>query len=364
MDTPSQPLKFTPSLREKIWGGRRLGRMYRAPDPDRLYGEAWLIDDRVAAADGPLAGQQLRDIAGAAPADVLGSRNVTEELSAFPLLIKFLDAEDVLSVQVHPDDAYARRYEGQPFGKCEVWYVLEAEPGARIIHGFKAPLTKEDLRRVIAEGRLVEAMQEVEVRPGDVVMNTPGTVHALGKGMLIYELQQSSDLTYRLYDWDRQSEGAPRPLHIEPSIAVADLAPFTQHKTQPVVLAEAGVTRTVFAACRYFAAEMLSIPGAAHSPQATTGATFHVLTALSGQGTITCGAGAVTTLSAGESALVPANLGPYRVEARSDPFVVIKAYVPDLMDDIVRPLRAYGISGEQIAQLGGDARRSDLRSLV
>jgi len=353
-----QPLKFTPILKDKIWGGRRLGRMYGADASRRLIGEAWLVDESAVVAEGPQAGTSLREVARADPAGVMGSRAAGGRQD-FPLLVKLLDADDVLSVQVHPDDAYAQAREGLPFGKCEVWLVLEAEPGASIIHGFRRRLTRDELRRAIAEGRLVDEMQQVEVKAGDVVLNTPGTVHALGKGMLIYELQQSSDLTYRLYDWGRLSDGVPRPLHIEQSIEVSDLQPFAAHKIQPVAFHEPGLTRAILSACRYFAAELLTLHTAsAACDERTDGATFHILTALNGQALLRCGSeAAATALRQGESALIPADLGAYVLQADGGACAVVKAWVPDLVEEIVRPLLARGIPAARIAQLGGDGER-------
>jgi len=371
-EKPNQPLKFKPDLKEKIWGGKRLGRMYRVADSGRRIGEAWLIEDTVAVSDGPLAGLTMSEIVRRDPAGILGTLGQAAGCGAspagaaaicrFPLLIKLLDASDVLSVQVHPDDAYARAREQQPFGKCEVWYVLEAEPGAQIIHGFKHHMSRDALRQAISEGRLADVLETVRVKPGDVVLNTPGTVHALGAGMLVYELQQFSDLTYRLYDWGRLENGRPRALHIDQSIEVADLAPFERHTIEPVTLSEAGFTRTCFAATRHFAGEIITIVSA--SAQQTTGASFHTLTALRGEGSIVFGEGRLTPLLAGESVVIPASLGAYQLVAASRPFVIARAYVPDLMDDIVRPLLARGVPAEAIAQLGGDGGRSDLRRLL
>ncbi len=371
-EEPDQPLKFRPDLRDKIWGGRRLGRMYRVGDSQRRIGEAWLIEDSVVVSGGALDGLPLSEIVRRDPAGVLGtlgqaagceaSPNGAAAICRFPLLIKLLDAADALSVQVHPDDAYARAREGQPFGKCEVWYVLEAEPGAQIIHGFKRRMSRDTLRQVIAEGRLADALETVPVKPGDVVLNTPGTVHALGAGMLVYELQQFSDLTYRLYDWGRLENGRPRALHIDQSIEVADLTPFERHTIEPVVLSDAGVKRACIAATRHFAGEILTIVSA--SAQQTTGASFHTLTALRGEGSVVHGAGRLMPLVAGESLVIPASLGAYQIVAASRPFVIARAYVPDLMEDIARPLLARGVSAEAIAQLGGDGDRSDLRRLL
>lgn len=367
-----EPLKLRPHLKNRIWGGRRLGRLYRVADSQRRIGEAWLIEDSATIIGGPLDGQSLGDVVRRDPAGIpgtLGQAAGCEEsppggaaLCRFPLLIKLLDASEVLSVQVHPDDAYARAREGQPFGKCEVWYVLEAEPGAQIIHGFSRRLSRDELREVIAQGRLSDALERVPVKPGDVVLNTPGAVHALGAGMLVYELQQFSDLTYRLYDWERLEDGRPRPLHIDQSIEVADLAPFERHTIEPVLISEAGFRRACIVATPHFAGEILTIVSAA--AQQTTGASFHALTVLRGEGSIAHNEGRLMTLAAGESVVIPAGLGDYQLVAASQPFVVARAYVPDLMEDIARPLLARGVPAEMIAQLGGDGDRSALRRLL
>lgn len=371
-EKPNEPLKFRPHLKDKIWGGKRLGRMYRVADSQRRIGEAWLIEDSVAVTGGALDGLTLSEAVSRDPAGILGtlgqaagcgeSPASAAALCRFPLLIKLLDASDVLSVQVHPDDAYARAREGQPFGKCEVWYVLEAEPGAQIIHGFKRRLSRDELRQAITQGRLADVLETVQVKPGDIVLNTPGTVHALGAGMLVYELQQFSDLTYRLYDWGRLENGRPRALHIDQSIEVADLAPFERHTIEPLVVSDAGVKRAYFAATRHFAGEILTIVSA--SAQQTTGASFHTLTALRGEGSVVYAESRLMSLAAGESVIIPANLGDYQIVASSRPFVVARAYVPDLMQDIAQPLLARGIPAEAIAQLGGDGDRSDLRRLL
>lgn len=367
-----EPLKLRPHLKDRIWGGRRLGRLYRVADSQRRIGEAWLIEDSATIIGGALDGLPLGDVVRRDPAGIpgtLGQAAGCEEVSSegvalcrFPLLIKLLDAADVLSVQAHPDDAYARAREGQPFGKCEVWYVLEAEPGAQIIHGFNRRLSRDELREVIAQGRLADALERVLVKPGDVVLNTPGTVHALGAGMLVYELQQFSDLTYRLYDWDRLENGRPRPLHIEQAVEVADLTPFERHTIEPVVVSEAGFRRACIAATPHFAGDILTIASAA--AQQTTGASFHALTALRGEGSVVYGESRLMSLVAGESVVIPARLGAYQLVAASRPFVVAKAYVPDLMEDIARPLLARGVPAEMIAQLGGDGDRSELRRLL
>jgi mannose-6-phosphate isomerase len=198
----------------------------------------------------------------------------------------------------------------------------------------------------------------VGVVAGDVIMNPPGTIHALGKGILLYEIQQSSDLTYRLYDWDRNDPD--RSLHVERSLDVADLEPLTTHKTSPVELQEAGGSRTFLVACRHFAAELLRVQ--AHMVERPSGACFHLLTVLQGSGRVRYSTSpkSEVRLSSGGSVLVPAGIQEYRVQAEEYPFVAIKAYVPDLLEDVVIPLRQRRVADDTIAQLGGEPRNSDL----
>jgi mannose-6-phosphate isomerase len=275
-------------------------------------------------------------------------------------LVKILDARDTLSVQVHPQDSYAQEHEGEPFGKAEVWYVLAAEPGSRLIHGVKESLTRDAVEQAIEGGTLNDHLDFIEVATGDVILNLPGTIHALGDGILLYELQQSSDLTYRLYDWDRRDPS--RPLHIEKSLDVARLEPFAKHKVEPVELSEPGGTRAFLCACDYFAAELLTVQS--WMVERPRGACFHLLTVLGGKGLLRLAGPAAKEIELNryESLLVPAALDEYQLHAAADgePLVVMKSHVPDLVQDVVQPLRDRGISTEAILQLGGDPAQSDL----
>jgi mannose-6-phosphate isomerase len=276
----------------------------------------------------------------------------------FPLLAKLIDAREQLSVQVHPDDAYAQEHEGEPFGKAEAWYIVAAEPGACLIHGITTPLARSEAEKAIRTGALRGMLKYVPVSAGDVIMNPPGTIHALGEGLVLYEIQQSSDLTYRLYDWDRNDPN--RPLHIQKSLDVADWEPLSTHKTRVVDMDGPGYRRTLLAACQYFAAELLRL----ESPvvERPEGECFHVLTVLQGSGSVHYGRSlsSQVDLSPGDSTLIPAGLAEYRLQARDVPLQVIKAYVPDLLNDIINPLRRRGIPIETIVQLGGEPRNSDL----
>ena len=349
------PLKLAARPVEKVWGGSEIARRYRSDLPaDKPIGELWAVWGELAVENGALRGRTLDDLARELPLPLLGRRVAARSYPAFPLLVKILDARETLSVQVHPDDAYAREREGEPFGKAEVWYVLDAEPGAQIIHGVAQPLSRAEAERAIEAGDLPGRLAHVSVAPGDVVFNPPGTIHALGEGILLYELQQSSDLTYRFYDWDRHDPN--RPLHVEKSLDVADLAPYPQHKIRPVEIREAGATRTYLCACQHFAAELLRVESQIHERPA--GECFHILTALEGAGRVFD-----VPLDCGESVLIPAGLHAYEVRA-DEPLLLVKAYVPDLRADVLEPLRERGIPDETIAQLGGNPRHSDLARLL
>ena len=266
-------LKFKPALKEKVWGGHKLEPILHLPPTPKKIGEAWLVWDGLGVAVGELQGRTLRELTQTYGATLLGTQSA--DAKEFPLLIKFLDPQEFLSVQNHPDDDYAQKHEGVPYGKSEAWLVLQAEPGTKLIHGLKRAVTRDELRSAMHNNALMPLCEYVPAKAGDVFINTPGMIHALGTGIVIYEVQQSSDVTYRLYDWDRKpAPGEPvRELHIDKGADVADLRPIQPHKITPVVLHEAGVTRTVLVACRYYASETLELH--AQTTQHTAGRSFH-----------------------------------------------------------------------------------------
>jgi len=210
------PLKSVPVFRPRIWGGRRLAEVFgKKLPPDQKIGESWEIADlpggQSRIANGPFAGQMLGVVVRQHAEDITGARDFPRQ---FPLLIKFLDAQDVLSVQVHPDPETCRRMgKGDP--KTECWYIIQAEPGAVIYKGFKEGVTRERFARAIEDGTAADLLAAVVVRPGECHFIPAGTVHSLGAGLLIAEVQTPSDTTYRVFDWNRLDEsGRPRPLHI------------------------------------------------------------------------------------------------------------------------------------------------------
>ena len=354
------PMKFRPRAVEKVWGGRRLETLLGKKLPgDGPIGEIWGVWDGLRISNGPARGTTLRELVGRDPTILSDTGPVRPDGGEFPLLIKFLDANENLSIQVHPDDGYARRVEGVPFGKCEMWYILDAEPGAVVYHGTRQSLTREKVARALGDGSIVEYLARIEVHPGDVLINPPGTIHALGAGVVLWELQQSCDLTYRLYDWGRGADGGQaRPLHLDKGADVSNLDPPSLHTIQPIRRDDGAL---VLCACRYFAAELydLDLP----LEIAGTAPRFEILTALGGGARLGSDDGARLDLRAGDSVLLPARNGPCSVTPTDPRTRVIRSYVPDLRVDIVEPLRASGVTSELIVQLGGDPTRSDLQGL-
>lgn len=246
------PLTFSPVYRRYIWGGRRFATaLGRQLPPGDDFAESWeLVDhgaDQSVVAAGPLAGTTLGTLVRERAGDLLGRHSRHQ---AFPLLFKFLDAHRDLSVQVHPDDARAARLTPPDLGKTEAWYVVDAAAGSRIYAGLREGVGKPELEAAIRAGRCAEALHSFEPRAGDCVFIPAGTVHAIGAGLLVAEIQQASDVTYRLFDWNRTGpDGQPRPLHIEAGLdAVTRFGPVVP--VTPTVMADAAARRLV--SCDYF----------------------------------------------------------------------------------------------------------------
>jgi mannose-6-phosphate isomerase len=222
------PLTFKPILKERVWGGRNLERLYHKPlPPGAPIGESWEISDRPGdvsvVANGPLAGRDLRWLMENHAKELLGARPKKNE--RFPLLIKILDAREKLSLQVHPPPDKAAQLGGEP--KTEFWYVADAAPGAELFVGLKAGVTREEFERRIKDGSVADSIHHIAVKKGDAMFLPSGRVHALGGGNVIFEIQQNSDTTYRVFDWNRVGlDGKPRQLHIAESLASINFNDF------------------------------------------------------------------------------------------------------------------------------------------
>jgi len=222
------PLTFRPIFKERVWGGRNLERIYRKPlPPDIPIGESWEISDRPGdvsvIANGPLAGKDLHWLMQHHAKELLGDARLTD--GRFPLLIKILDAEEKLSLQVHPPAHKAAELGGEP--KTEMWYIADAKPGAELYVGLKRGVTRAEFERKIKTGEISDCFHRVKVKAGDVMFLPSGRVHAIGEGMVIFEIQQNSDTTFRVFDWNRIGlDGKPRALHIPESLASIDFDDF------------------------------------------------------------------------------------------------------------------------------------------
>lgn len=291
------PLKMQPTLHVRVWGGRRLADVLHKPLPDdRPYGEAWEVHDTSVVANGPLAGRTLGSLVAEHGADLLGVGNPPED--GMPLLLKFLDAQQWLSIQVHPDDALAQALEGDPRGKNEAWVILHADEGAQLIAGVDPHCTMEQLATALRSGTLEQHMVFHTPRAGDVLYVEAGTIHALGPGLLVYEIQQSSDVTYRLYDWNRLGvDGQPRALHIERGLRVSKL------DRQPQLVQPRGST---LLQTPYFTVQRHIVNDQSPVTLQTRGR-FHLVTCIEGLVAVQHSDGAVA-LTCGETALIPAML--------------------------------------------------------
>ena len=299
--------RLTPAFKDNLWGGRRLIDEFHMDCPLERAAEAWVLscypgsESRVA--DGPLAGLTLSEAIQKAGAACLGTRAAAFDF--FPLLVKFIDAKQDLSIQVHPDDAYAREHEGG-YGKTEMWVVMDADPGARLYYGFERELSRREFADRIADNTLPEVLHAVAVRPGDVFFIPAGTIHAIGAGLLIAEIQQNSNTTYRVYDYGRRdAAGHTRELHVPQALDVTRRGPAPQTAVGPVLPAAGGSVQRL-ATCPAFTTDRLRLQGRMN--RAVDGGSFESLLCLQGQGTLTAGDG-VHPFRRGDCLFVSAGAG-------------------------------------------------------
>jgi mannose-6-phosphate isomerase len=307
-------LRFEPIFRRYLWGGRRLATMLHKPlGAGDDYAESWEIvdhgDDQSVVQNGPLAGRTLGQLVRDNGRELLGRHApAAASQQSFPLLMKFLDCNRTLSVQVHPNDEQAARLTPPDRGKTESWVVVAADPGSKIYAGLKAGVTRAQLAAALKSGECETCLHEFEARRGDCVFIPAGTVHALGAGLVIAEIQQASDTTFRLFDWNRvDAEGKPRPLHIAESLATIDYArgPVAPQRPQPT--GEPHSERLV--ECDKFVLDRLTIDG----PISLGGDDrFHLLSVIDGSVAATDGLGE-QQLAIGSTALAPAAAGRIRL---------------------------------------------------
>ncbi|MFW6287535.1 MAG: type I phosphomannose isomerase catalytic subunit [bacterium] len=345
------PLKFNPIYKEKIWGGDKLDEVFNRDLPNKKIGESWEVaahpNGTSIIENGIYQGRTITELIDNNTRELLGNVKLNEE-NRFPLLVKILDANAKLSVQVHPDDKYAGEVENE-LGKTEMWYIIDAEPDAKLVYGLKPGTSKEEFARSIEGGNLEEYLNEVLVEKGDVFYMPSGTIHAIEEGILLAEIQQNSDTTYRVYDWNRMGQdGKPRELHIEKALDVIDFdKDITKAKSSPLTIDKSDYSRSFLTACPYFVTEKVDIktlyelhPG---------GEKFFVIMNLSGQAGISSNE-RVYNLSPGDTYFIPADLRSVKIDGLCE---LLISYVPESKEEIVKELQHLGFSESQINNLAG-----------
>lgn len=313
------PFELKPTIKDYIWGGTRLRDEFGMESNLERLAESWELschkDGLSVISGGEYDGITLEDFLKGHPEAI---RKDCMEYEEFPILIKIIDARENLSVQVHPDNEYARKFEGDN-GKTEMWYVMDCDENAKIICGIKESIKQEEIANIIHTGKIREILNEVSIHKGDVIFIPSGTIHAILKGTLICEIQQNSNLTYRVYDWDRiGKDGKPRELHIEKAIDV-----IKQDLKQKIVTTSNQKldTSSNVITCDYFKVDTISI-GSKYK-QMSNPETFEAIMVVEGNGKIQTN-GKEYTIKLGDSFIIPASLGEYEIEGN---IKLLKAYL-------------------------------------
>lgn len=304
-----QPIFLSPVFQERIWGGQKLKTLFSYDIPYERTGECWAIsahpNGQSVVRDGEYQGQKLGELWSSQPELFQSSAPI------FPLLTKILDASDNLSVQVHPNDEYAGKHENGELGKTECWYIVDAEQGAEIIYGHAAA-TKEQLIQYIEEEKWEELFTQVPVQAGDFFYVPSGTIHALGKGIVVLETQQSSDTTYRVYDYNRiDKDGNTRELHLEKAIDVTTV-PSVYTPTTPEQIQEAGISITNFVSNEFFTVQKWDVDGTASMPSHEK---YTICSVIAGKGELQI-ADHSYSLQKGDHFILPVQFGDYILQGK------------------------------------------------
>ena len=354
------PIKLTPSFRTRIWGREDLSELYPSrPTESERIGEVWLTADDNLVSNGPFSGKTLGALCRATGGAIIGGARhaaYPASLASFPLLVKFLFTSDKLSLQVHPSDDYANRRE-QSTGKTEMWHVLKADEGARLAVGFRKELgaslatNRENFRQAIASGELEQMLNWMEVREGDTFFVPAGCVHAIGAGLILCEIQQNSDITYRLYDYNRTgTDGRPRALHVEKALDVIEWQ-TPGGRTEPLAFDGAATQRLCLAACPYFASEKFFLRD---SIDCQSKGRFEIWIGIEGEAVFEA-AGERVHCGKGEVLIVPASAARFSICSHAQS-IFLRSYAPDLERDIAAPLRARGYTQSQLSRVLFPAR--------
>jgi mannose-6-phosphate isomerase len=342
-----EPTRIEPIFSPRIWGAKSLAPLF--PEKKNLVeplGEAWLTGVDCKIATGPFAGKTLGAAWHEMPVEWRGAN--LKSVADFSFLAKFIFPTDKLSIQVHPDDAYASVHEKAAGGrgKTEMWHIVSADPDAQLLAGFKPGVTKEKVLESLAAHTLEDLFQAHHVRAGDTFFIPAGTPHTIGPNMIVAEVQEYSDLTYRIYDYGRvDAHGRPRELHIEKALEVLRFGYVHGGKVPPLVLKASQPREELLCACRYFAVERLNFSGRREFP--ADSAHFQLLVILAGRGNLGWPAGAAR-YDAAQCWLLPASLEGAALHP-AQPTAVLRAYVPDIAA-LTKRLHNAGVSPSVIAQ--------------
>lgn len=310
------PLLMQAPVKDYIWGGTRLREKYNKVSTADKLAESWELSCHPAGpsiiANGPAKGETLEKYLEKKGMALLGTKG--KDCQNFPIMIKLIDAKDNLSVQVHPDDAYALKNEGE-LGKTEMWYIIDAEPGAELLYGVEKEITRQELADSLKNGTITEICHHAPVKKGDVFFIPAGTIHAIGKGILLAEVQENSNTTYRLYDYGRVgNDGKPRQLHVQQGTEVCSLKPLPLvDKRQQATLSH-DCTAELLVSCEYFNTYSIELSGANHLKADTE--SFHTFTVLEGNLVLTHQREKLP-MEAGQSVFLPANMGEYTIEGQA-----------------------------------------------
>jgi mannose-6-phosphate isomerase len=321
MKIPFYPLQFYPIFKERLWGGDKLKTVLNKPIDSNQTGESWELSTVEGAistvANGVFEGQSITSILAEFPNEILGTTVCERFGNQFPLLFKFLDAKEDLSVQVHPNDALAKQRHNS-FGKTEMWYVIQAEPGARLISGFKETIDVSTYLNHIKNNTLLTSLDEIVVNQGDAFFIETGTVHAIGAGMLVAEIQQTSDITYRLYDFDRvDANGNLRELHVDLALEAINFNTISSKKQYQINTNQSNQVVD----CTYFTTHFIALDGEIEVVK--TGATFTVFMCVEGSFEMTV-LGQKYTYSKGDTILVPAVLTQFQLSGKAS---ILEIYI-------------------------------------
>ena len=315
------PLQFEPILKDRIWGGEKLKTILNKPISSKITGESWELStvegDVSVVANGALKGRSLMELIDETPNEILGTKVFSRFGKQFPLLFKYLDAREDLSIQVHPNDKLAKERHNS-FGKTEMWYIMQADADARIIVGFKEDSSKEEYLKHLEDKTLVSILDDVKAKAGDVFFLETGTVHAIGAGLVVAEIQQTSDITYRLYDFDRKdANGNTRELHVDLAL---DAINYNKVDTQKKYETKAN-TSNVVVDCPYFTTNF--IPLEDKVAVSKSGETFTVYMCIDGSFEIEFD-GFKHSYIKGDTVLVPAEVNAFILNGKAS---ILEIYI-------------------------------------